>query len=57
MRIVVGPFSLDALIIDDEPVLITDPAKNEVYIPVLELSGPLDRRLDAVLAALDQARR
>ena len=25
--------------------------------PVLELSGPLDRRLDAVLAALDQARR
>jgi hypothetical protein len=26
-------------------------------IPVLELSGPLDGRLDAVLAALDQSRR
>ena len=26
-------------------------------IPVLELSGPLDGRLDAVLAALDQTRR
>ena len=26
-------------------------------LPVLELSGPLDRRLDAVLAALDQTRR
>jgi hypothetical protein len=31
MRVVVGPFFLDALIVDDEPVLVTDPAENEVY--------------------------
>jgi hypothetical protein len=34
-----------------------DPLNAWGDIPVLELSGPLDRRLDAVLAALDQARR
>ena len=33
-----------------------DPLNAWGDIPVLELSGPLDRRLDAVLAALDQAR-
>ena len=31
-----------------------DPLNAWGDIPVLELSGPLDRRLDAVLAALDQ---
>jgi hypothetical protein len=34
-----------------------DPLNAWGDIPVLELSGPLDRRPDAVLAALDQARR
>jgi len=34
-----------------------DPLNAWGDVPVLELSGPLDRRLDAVLAALDQARR
>jgi|SRR6516225_3153737 len=34
-----------------------DPLNAWGDIPVLELSGPLDRRLDAVLAALDQVRR
>jgi predicted ATPase len=34
-----------------------DPLNAWEEIPVLELSGPLDRRLDTVLAALDQARR
>jgi AAA domain len=34
-----------------------DPLNAWEDIPVLELDGPLDRRLDAVLAALDQARR
>ena len=34
-----------------------DPLNAWGDLPVLELSGPLDRRLDAVLAALDQARR
>jgi hypothetical protein len=34
-----------------------DPLNAWGDIPLLELSGPLDRRLDAVLAALDQARR
>ena len=34
-----------------------DPLNAWEDIPVLELSGPLDGRLDAVLAALDQARR
>jgi hypothetical protein len=34
-----------------------DPLNAWGDIPVLELSGPLDGRLDAVLAALDQARR
>ena len=34
-----------------------DPLNAWADIPVLELSGPLDRRLDVVLAALDQARR
>jgi hypothetical protein len=33
-----------------------DPLNAWGNIPVLELSGPLDRRLDAVLAALHQAR-
>ena len=33
-----------------------DPLNAWGDIPVLELSGPLDRRLDATLAALDQAR-
>jgi len=34
-----------------------DPLSAWTDIPVLELSGPLDGRLDAVLAALDQSRR
>ena len=34
-----------------------DPLNAWEDIPVLELSGPLDGRLDAVLAALDQIRR
>jgi len=34
-----------------------DPLNAWPYLPVLELSGPLDGRLDTVLAALDQARR
>ena len=34
-----------------------DPLNAWEDIPVLELSGPLDGRLDAVLAALDQTRR
>jgi len=34
-----------------------DPLNAWGDLPVLELSGPLDGRLDAVLAALDQARR
>ena len=34
-----------------------DPLNAWGDIPVLELSGPLDGRLDAVLAALNQARR
>jgi len=34
-----------------------DPLNAWEDIPVLELNGPLDSRLDAVLAALDQARR
>ena len=34
-----------------------DPLNAWEDIPVLELSGPLDGRLDAVLAALDQAQR
>ena len=34
-----------------------DPLNAWGGIPVLELTGPLDRRLDAVLAALDQTRR
>ena len=34
-----------------------DPLNAWEDIPVLELDGPLDRRLGAVLAALDQARR
>ena len=34
-----------------------DPLNAWGDLPVLELSGPLDSRLDAVLAALDQARR
>lgn len=33
-----------------------DPLNAWRDLPVLELSGPLDRRLDTVLAALDQAR-
>jgi hypothetical protein len=33
-----------------------DPLNAWGDLPVLELSGPLDRRLDATLAALDQAR-
>ena len=33
-----------------------DPLNAWGDLPVLELSGPLDRRLDAVLAALDQVR-
>lgn len=32
-----------------------DPLNAWADIPVLELSGPLERRSDAVLAALDQA--
>ena len=32
-----------------------DPLNAGTDVPVLELSGPLDGRLDAVLAALDQA--
>jgi hypothetical protein len=34
-----------------------DPLNAWEDIPVLELNGPLDGRLDAVLAALDQTRR
>jgi len=34
-----------------------DPLNAWADIPVLELSGPLDGRLDAVLAALNQSRR
>jgi hypothetical protein len=34
-----------------------DPLNAWPDLPVLELSGPLDGRLDTVLAALDQARR
>jgi hypothetical protein len=34
-----------------------DPLNAWGDLPILELNGPLDRRLDAVLAALDQARR
>jgi hypothetical protein len=34
-----------------------DPLNAWEDIPVLELDGPLDGRLGAVLAALDQARR
>jgi hypothetical protein len=34
-----------------------DPLSAWGDIPILELNGPLDRRLNAVLAALDQARR
>ena len=34
-----------------------DPLNAWEDIPVLELGGPLDGRLGAVLAALDQARR
>ena len=34
-----------------------DPLNTWEDIPVLELSGPLDGRLDAILAALDQIRR
>ena len=34
-----------------------DPLNAWGDLPVLELSGPLDRRLDAVLAAMDQIRR
>ena len=34
-----------------------DPLNAWGDIPVLELSGPLDGRLDAVLAALDQVGR
>ena len=34
-----------------------DPLNAWGDVPVLELSGPLDGRLDAVLAALDQVRR
>ena len=34
-----------------------DPLNAWTDIPVLELSGPLDGRLDAVLAALDQSQR
>jgi hypothetical protein len=34
-----------------------DPLNAWQDIPVLELDGPLDGRLGAVLAALDQARR
>jgi hypothetical protein len=33
-----------------------DPLTAWSDIPILELSGPLDRRLDAVLAALAQTR-
>jgi hypothetical protein len=34
-----------------------DPLNAWTDVPVLELSGPLDGRLDAILAALDQSRR
>ncbi|MBV9447996.1 MAG: hypothetical protein JO345_19095 [Streptosporangiaceae bacterium] len=37
-------------------LLYDDPLDAWRDIPVLELSGPLDGRLDAVLAALDQSR-
>ena len=38
----------------DEPY--NDPLDAWGDVPVLELSGPLDGRLDAVLAAIDQSR-
>jgi hypothetical protein len=38
-------------------LLYDDPLNAWEDVPVLELDGPLDGRLGAVLAALDQARR